>query len=79
MMEGNIYAIAGIRAESIYCQVREISQPNFPKIHKGLGLPQVLKKVLKKGLKKNYRTQKSTQKRRCTQKSTHKINKKKVV
>ena len=45
--------------------------------HKGLGLPQ----VLKKGLKKNYRTQKSTQKRRCTQKSTqkstHKINKKK--
>ena len=44
--------------------------------HKGLGLPQ----VLKKGFKKNYRTQKSTQKRRCTQKSTkkstHKINKK---
>ena len=34
MMEGDIYAIAGIRAESIYCQVREISQPTqiFQKI-----------------------------------------------
>ena len=31
-------------------------------LHKGFGLPQVLKKVLKKELKKDYRTQKSTQK-----------------
>ena len=52
-------------------------------IHKGLGLPQVLKKVLKKELKKNYRTQKSTQKKRCTQKSTkkstHEINANEMV
>ena len=82
----------GIKGENLY----EMNHPNkchnyavaihlhlSSSYHKGLGLPQVLKKVLKKELKKNYRTQKSTQKRRCTflstQKSTHKINKKNSV